>query len=521
MLRSASAAAIALLAVTALHAQVCSPTFNAPVLRNTGSTLPTPRLWAAADFNGDGFQDLAVGGVDANGRIMIFYGSLVGLANSPGNNISTAPLIALHARDVNNDGRPDLILADANQVTVRLNDGAGGFTSAGSFSSNVGAVGVGDLTGDGNPDVVVASRTQSIINVYRGQGNGAFVFHSFQTSPGALGGTAVLADVNGDGKLDVIVGGTFMGASSGSSAIRTFFNNGTGGLDFPTSAPTVAAPNGIDCFRVADFNGDGRADLAYGLYSAVGLYTLLGNGVTTADGGFTNGGPSYTTSVGVIDDLVVGDLNGDGAPDLVAMAGSGAITMHTWTNSGAGIFTRSIDTTGTTTFGLTAGIGDFNGDGRPDIAFTGGTPATFSVAMNQTVLPASITTQPPQLASTQAGTPIPISVGITGTASAFRWHRNGIPLVDGPGVSGSTTAALTLTPAAVDDGSVYFCRVSTTCGGPLTSGFTSLHIVPTPPAPHCTADLGQQGGIPGPDGFLDNNDFIAFIDAFFSHTGCP
>jgi hypothetical protein len=99
-----------------------------------------------------------------------------------------------------------------------------------------------------------------------------------------------------------------------------------------------------------------------------------------------------------------------------------------------------------------------------------------------------------------------------GGALNYQWRRNGVD------ISGATGPVLVLNAAALaDNGGAYDCVVSNSCSYAIS--FPAGLAVS--PAPHCLADLGSQGGVLGPDGFLDNNDFIIFIDAFFNHTGCP
>jgi hypothetical protein len=106
----------------------------------------------------------------------------------------------------------------------------------------------------------------------------------------------------------------------------------------------------------------------------------------------------------------------------------------------------------------------------------------------------------------------------SGSSLSYQWQRNGLDLADGGNIAGATTPTLTISPAALtDNGGAYACIVTNSCGS--TSTRPAGLAVTT--APHCIADLGSQGGIPGADGFLDNNDFVIFIDAFFNHTGCP
>jgi hypothetical protein len=100
-------------------------------------------------------------------------------------------------------------------------------------------------------------------------------------------------------------------------------------------------------------------------------------------------------------------------------------------------------------------------------------------------------------------------------------------LSDGGTISGATTRTLTINPVTTDDTAYYELEAYRTspCDATATLSVRAvpalLAVSPPPPAPRCIADLGIQGGFPGSDGVLDNNDFIIFIEAFFNHTGCP
>jgi hypothetical protein len=142
--------------------------------------------------------------------------------------------------------------------------------------------------------------------------------------------------------------------------------------------------------------------------------------------------------------------------------------------------------------------------------------ATDPCAGQQPVItqhPASQSVTPAESAGFTAAATSP-----SGSALSYRWQRNGVDLVDGGNIAGASTPTLTISPAALaDNGGAYACIVTNSCGStstrPVGLGVTA--------APRCLADLGSQGGLPGADGFLDNNDFIVFIDEYFSHTGCP
>jgi len=200
--------------------------------------------------------------------------------------------------DFNNDGKADIAVADATQVSVLLGNGDGTFKPAVQLQSPNGAyaLAVGDFNMDGKQDLAV--ETNSGLSVLLGNGDGTF-FSAFSTATVASS-LAAVGDFNGDGRPDLAFG-------RGSSSIGVLLGNGDGTFQSETDfAAGFGFPSGM---AVADFNGDGKADLAVSGYT---LNILLGNG----DGTFKSPiiFPEDLPFLG--NSLVVADLNGDGKPDI-------------------------------------------------------------------------------------------------------------------------------------------------------------------------------------------------------------
>ena len=274
-------------------------TYAAPASYAAGGSL---QFLAIADFNTDGALDIAAGDYSTGG-IAILFGNGDGTFGSPVKYQVPAPSdpYYLVAADFNGDGVPDLAIAQNNGqtlVTILMNDGYGNFLYPQSYGAG-GSQGitVGDFNGDGNLDI--AASTGSNVAVLLGKGDGTF--QPQLNSPGS-GEEIASADFNGDGKLDV--------ALANSSTVVVALGRGDGTFNAPASYPVSTIAVSIVS---ADINHDGHPDIvASGAgVGSQGTSVLLGVG----DGTFHT--PQTYNAGGALGDIAVGDLNGDGMPDLV------------------------------------------------------------------------------------------------------------------------------------------------------------------------------------------------------------
>jgi hypothetical protein len=228
----------------------------------------------------------------------------------------------------------------------------------------------GDLDGDNNLDLIVLTQDavpppmtmpqpNSGISVLLGNGKGGFT-----AAPGfasySLGIVAAvngdLGDLNGDGKLDLVVSNTK------TDSISVFLGKGDGTLQTPPKTVSLGASAGPAGVALADYNGDGKLDCAVANTTASTISVLYGNG----KGGFTTG-PAPKVSGPLV--LAAQDMNGDGKPDLVATGTATSGFAQVLLNDGSGnLQPQVLSPADNTPIGVVAA--DFDGDGKPDVAVT-------------------------------------------------------------------------------------------------------------------------------------------------------
>jgi len=279
--------------------------------------------------------------------------------------------------DFNGDSKADLAIANSadNTVTVLLGNGAGGFAAATGSPITVGtqpvSIAISDFNGDGKSDLAIANAMDNTVTVLLGNGSGGFSAAS--GSPFAVGGhpqSVTVADFNGDGKADLAV------ANFGSSNVTVLLGNGAGGFTAATGSPFAA---GLNPFSIAagDFNGDGHPDLVVANQGSNSVTVLLGNG----SGGFTAASGSPVAVGNHPNSVAVGDFNGDGKADL-AVANFADNTVTVLLGNGSGGFTAASGSPIAVALQpYSIGIGDFNGDGKADLAVSNAGAADVTILL--------------------------------------------------------------------------------------------------------------------------------------------
>jgi sugar lactone lactonase YvrE len=342
----------------------------------TPATSFDPWSVAAGDFNGDGIPDLAVANQSSSSVTVLLGngdGTFTQATNSP---ISVGGgALAVVVGDFNRDGKADLaVLSGAynGPVTVFLGNGDGTFTQAPGNPTTIGnsiatsqAEAVGDFNGDGILDLAVASGGggEGLATILLGNGDGTFTpANGGPVTVGSTPNSVTVGDFNGDGIPD------FATANFDDGTVSIFLGKGDGTFTQAAKSPiTVGSfPYAISA---ADFNGDGNIDLAVAnsayTSGAPGTVTILlgsGNGTFTP----ATGSP---VSVGRTPQSVsVGDFNGDGIPDL-AVANNGDDTVTILLGSGSGAFTPApTSPLSTGDFPQAVAVADFTGGGISDLA---------------------------------------------------------------------------------------------------------------------------------------------------------
>ncbi|HKI31683.1 MAG TPA: VCBS repeat-containing protein [Gemmataceae bacterium] len=349
-----------------------------------------PFAVAVADLDGDGRADLVVTdvGSDSNpgSTVTVLPGNGDGTFQARQDFATGRGPTAVAVADINGDGRPDLVTADAGSytspgttVSVLLGNGDGTLQAARDVPTGQGpiAVAAADLNGDGRPDLVVANYADNTVGVLLGDGDGTFQKEkTYRVGAGPI--AVAVADVNGDGRLDIVV------VNKNDDTLSVLLGNGDGTF---RPAQTFAVGHSPYAVAVADVNGDGRPDLVVANEGDNTVGVLLN---TTAPG---PGAPlafapqqTFTVGQGPVS-LVVADVNGDHRPDLlVADQGDdtvGVLLNTTAPGRGAPLGFAPLRTFAAGSGPVSLAVGDFNGDGVPDLAVADLTGRTVSILLGK------------------------------------------------------------------------------------------------------------------------------------------
>ncbi len=273
-----------------------------------------PRSVAVGDFNGDGKLDIATANsVDATVSIRLGNGA-GNFSGSTEVSVGFGPQ-SVAMGDFNNDGKLDFVTANqaSNNVSIRLGDGAGGFTSPATAEVVLGgfvfpiSVATGDFNGDGKLDFATANQGTNNVSIRLGDGAGGFTSPAPpEVSVGSSPYSVAAGDFNGDGKLD------FVAANKNSNTVSIRLGDGAGGFTSPAT-PEVSVGSNPFSVAIGDFNGDGKRDFVAANYNASTVSIRMGNGA----GGFTTPATPEMSVGSQPYSIAVGDFNSDSKLDFI------------------------------------------------------------------------------------------------------------------------------------------------------------------------------------------------------------
>ena len=362
------------------------------------------------DYNNDGRLDVLIAGATNGNTGSPFPFPLqpvTQLYRNDGNGVFTPVVTGLPGvtrgsaawGDFNNDGYLDLILTGTtNNATsgalsrIYRNNGDGTFTDLGAGLPGVysGAVAWGDFDGDGRLDLLLTGTTNSSFSgavspIYHNNGDGTFT-NKFSL-PGFTASAVACADLDGDGRLDIVVCGL---NTLGNAVTAVFRNNGNGSFTQATSLTGISS----GAVAIGDFDNDGRPDILIAGYTGSTATTLLYHN----NGNFNFSSTGVSLPAARLSSVAWGDFDNDGRLDIL-ISGSSTLTLP----ATAGAFTRIYRNTGSATlsqsftnfpvslptnYSGTVTWADFNNDGKLDILMAGtdGVNDKLQTARSQTFL---------------------------------------------------------------------------------------------------------------------------------------
>jgi hypothetical protein len=333
-------------------------------LANTNSEITVHNL--AADFNGDGHQDVAVVN-NGDNTVSVLLGNADGTFQPQRTFPTAASPVAVVIGDLNGDNHLDLAVAAPGPfpgvVSVLLGNGDGTFQPKVDYpvGTNPASLTVGDFNRDGKLDLAAANLSDHTVSVLMGNGDGTLKPKVDYPSGGQYPSFVTTFDDNGDGALDLVVANKADTTFSANGNLVTLLGRGDGTFEVPVNYTAGSADISAPGLATADLNGDGNSDIivSNGTDNDVSVFLNVGDGTFGPKTSFPTVSPGANA-------VATGDFNGDGKPDVVVA--TNATNLNLFLGNGAGTLQPAVNLV--LGFGLhPTGIvaADLNGDGKLDI----------------------------------------------------------------------------------------------------------------------------------------------------------
>jgi uncharacterized protein (TIGR03437 family) len=388
-------------------------TFQAPAVVSVSNAAPLA-FAAAGDFNNDKKPDVVA--MAQKSTSLLFYAGRgdnsfqAPVTTALGSNYANA--IGAVSGDFNGDGVPDVAILTNAGFAIALSQKNGSFQPLNTLyhaALTINGLAVADFNGDGKPDIATylcnTGGGQTPIHIYTGSGSGSFsdtmpIFLNY--CPSAL----ITADLNGDGKPDLISLNDATPGGGAYSSVDVFLNQGQG--SWSTAKAYGLDATGVVAIAVGDINHDNKPDIVAASQGTrpFSITAIVNNG----DGTFA---PRVTTPLSLVVTYVsLADLNGDGNADLILSFGNAPGAGSTYDlayalSNGDGTFQAPVHFAAPNPAAIQ--IADFNGDGRPDLLYSSPPSAPFGYfGVLATGSPAAVTPVATVVnaASSAAGQPV-------------------------------------------------------------------------------------------------------------------